>query len=80
MDMKNYREIVFFKSILSPIFLILFIILTIYTLRYPLKLIKTKKEELKEKSVVSGRKLYDYFLFTYNLIFLDLVLQLVLNS
>ena len=72
--------ILFLQSILSPFFLIFFIILMVYSLRYPLKLIKTKKEELKEQSVLSGRKLYDYFLFTYNLIFLDLVLQLVLIS
>ena len=69
--------ILYIQSILSPFFLILFIILTVYILRFPLKLIKTKKDELKEQSVVSGRKLYDYFLFTYNLIFIDLVLQLV---
>ena len=69
--------ILFLQSILSPFFLILFIILTVYTLRFPLKLTKTKNEDLKQQGVVSGRKLYDYFLFTYNLIFIDLILQLV---
>ena len=72
--------ILFLQSILSPFFLILFIILTVYTLQFPLKLIKAKKEELRMHSAVSGRKLYDYFLFTYNLIFIDLVLQLILSS
>jgi len=72
--------ILFLQSIISPFFLILFIILTIYTLRFPLKLIKAKKDELKVQGAIAGRKLYDYYLFTYNLIFIDLFLQLLLKS
>ncbi len=70
----------FLQSILSLIFLILFILLFAYTLFYPLKLLKCNKGELKEQGIVVGRKLYDYFLFSYNLIFIDLIIQIFLNS
>jgi 4-hydroxybenzoate polyprenyltransferase len=72
--------ILFLQSILSPIFLILFIILFVYTFTFPYKLIKSEKNDLKNSGVVAGRKLYDYFLLTFNLIFIDLVLQLLLSS
>jgi 4-hydroxybenzoate polyprenyltransferase len=74
-----FGVIVFLQSILSPIFLIFFLIFSVYTLRFPLNLIKAKKEELKEQGAICGRKLYDFFLFTYILIFIDLVLQLVFS-
>ncbi|UCF50378.1 MAG: UbiA family prenyltransferase [Thermoplasmatales archaeon] len=70
----------FFVSILSPIFLIIFILLFVYTLPYPLKLLKSKKKNLKEQGSIVGRKLYDYFLFTYNLIFIDLLIQILTKS
>jgi len=70
----------FLQSTLSPIFLILFLLLFVYTLFYPLKLLRYKKKKLKEQGVVVGRKLYDYFLFSYNLIFIDLMIQIIFNS
>lgn len=72
--------ILYVQSILSPIFLILFLILFIYILSYPLKLLKCKKKEIVSQSVIVGRKLYDYFLFSYNLIFIDLIIQIIFNS
>jgi 4-hydroxybenzoate polyprenyltransferase len=75
-----FGVILFFQSILSPFFLIFFLILTLYNFKFPFKLIKTKKEELKEQGVISGRKMYDYFLFTYNLIFIDLLIQILFLS
>jgi 4-hydroxybenzoate polyprenyltransferase len=70
--------IFFLKSILSPIFLVLFLILFIYTLFYPIKLIRFNKKEIEKKGILVGRKLYDYFLFSFNLIFIDLVIQILL--
>lgn len=72
--------ILYLQSILSPIFLILFLLLFVYTLYFPLKFLRSLKKGLVEEGVVVGRKLYDYFLFSYNLIFIDLVIQILLNS
>jgi len=68
----------FFQSILSPIFLVLFLLLFVYTLSFPLKILKFRKEEVEEQGIFVGRKLYDYFLFSFNLIFIDLLIQLLL--
>ena len=69
--------LLFFQSILSPIFLSLFLILFLYTLSYPLQLLKTSKRQIGDKGLFVGRKLYDYFLFTFNIIFIDLVIQIL---
>jgi geranylgeranylglycerol-phosphate geranylgeranyltransferase len=68
--------ILFLQSILSPIFLVLFLLLFLYTLYFPLKLLKFRKGEVEKQGIFVGRKLYDYFLFSYNLIFIDLVIQI----
>ena len=72
--------LLYIQSILSPIFLILFLIIFFYTLYYHLKLLKCNKKELVNQGLLVGRKLYDYFLFSYNLIFIDLIIQILFNS
>ena len=74
-----FGVILYIQSILSPIFLILFLILFFYTLYYPLKLLKCNKKELVNQGLLVGRKLYDYFLFSYNIIFIDLIIQILFN-
>ena len=70
----------FLQSILSPIFLIIFLFLFVYTLFYPFKLLKSIKGGIKEQVIIVGRKFYDYFLFTYVIIFFDIIIQvLILN-
>ena len=69
----------FLQSILSPIFLCPFLLLFFYTLFYPIKLLKSKKKEIKEQGKIVGRKIYDYFLFSFNLIFIDLMIQIFIN-
>ncbi len=71
--------LLFLQSILSPIFLCLFLLLFVYTLFYPIKLLKSKKKEMKEQGQIVGRKIYDYFLFSFNLIFIDLIIQIFIN-
>lgn len=72
--------LLFIQSILSPIFLFLFLILFVYSLYYPLKLFKSNKIKMEEKGILVGRKLYDYFLFAFDIIFIDLIIQiLILN-
>ena len=68
----------FLQSILSPIFLGLFLLLFVYTLTYPLQLIKFKKGEIEKQGILVGRKLYDYFLFTYDIIFIGMVIQILI--
>ena len=70
----------FLQSILSPIFLCLFLLLFVYTLFYSIKLLKSKKRVIKEQGQIVGRKIYDYFLFFFNLIFIDLMIQIFINS
>jgi len=71
--------LLFIKTILSSIFLILFLILWIYMMIYSFRLLKAPKEKRIEFSSVVGRKGFDYFLFVFNLIFLDILIQLFLN-
>lgn len=68
--------VMFLQFILSPIFLCIFLMFFVYTLFYPLKLLKSNKEEIEEQGIIVGRKLYDYFLFTYDIIFIDLMIQI----
>jgi len=72
--------ILYIKTILSPIFLISFIILWIYMLFNSYKLVKTEKKNMKQLGETIGRKGFDYFLMSYNLIFLDILIQLILHS
>ena len=72
--------LLFFQSILSPFFLCLFLVLFVYTLYYPLQLLKSNKRKTEEKGLFIGRKLYNYFLFTFAIIFIDLVIQIMFYS
>jgi len=72
--------ILYFRTILSPVFLVPFLILWIYILYWSYKLLKADKKEMSELGSVVGRKGFDYFLASYDLIFLDLLVQLVLRN
>jgi len=67
----------YLRTVLSFIFLISFLILWIYILSWSYKLVKSEKKDMKKMSTIVGRKGYDYFLVSYNLIFLDIIIQLV---
>jgi 4-hydroxybenzoate polyprenyltransferase len=71
--------LLYIKTILSPIFLILFLILWIYMMSFSFRLLVASKEKRIEFSSIVGRKGFDYFIFVFNLIFLDILIQLVLN-
>ena len=68
--------LLFFRSILSPFFLCIFLLLFIYTLFYPLGLLKSNKKEVEKQGLIVGRKLYDYFLFTYDILFIGLIIHI----
>ena len=69
--------ILYFKTILSEIFLIPFIILWIYTLYYSFNLLKTKEIEMEEYGAIIGRKGFNYFILSFDLIFMDIFIQIL---
>jgi len=71
--------IIFYRTILSFIFLIPFLCIWFYTTYYSYKLLKLDKEDIKSFGSVVGRKGFNYFLMVFNLIFLDIFIQLILK-
>ena len=67
--------LLYMRTILSLVFLVPFLIIWVYILYWSYKLAKADKEDMKELGTVVGRKGFDYFLMSYNLIFLDLLIQ-----
>lgn len=70
--------VLFFKTILSYVFLIGFILLWFYIMFYSYKLLKADRKDYKKIGEIVGRKGFDYFLFSFNLIFLDLFVRVVI--
>jgi 4-hydroxybenzoate polyprenyltransferase len=69
--------LLFIKTILSPVFLIPFLILWIYILYNSYTLAREDSENIKKMGKIIGRKGFNYLLMSYNLIFLDVLLQLI---
>ena len=69
--------LLFIRTTLSPIFLILFLVIWINMLRNSYKLIKSDENNLKRIGKIVGRKGFNYLLMSYNLIFIDVSLQLI---
>jgi geranylgeranylglycerol-phosphate geranylgeranyltransferase len=70
--------ILFYTTILSFVFLVFFIILWLYIMLYSYKLLKSDETNIKKIGAIVGRKGFDYFLFSYNLIFLDVLIQIII--
>ena len=70
--------VIYLRTALGFIFLIPFVCIWIYTLFYSFKLLKANTGETRELSAVVGRKGFNYFIFTYDFIFIDILVQLVL--
>ena len=68
----------FITKSLSIFFIIPFVIVWVYTMYWPYKLIKADKNHVKELSTIVGRKWYDYLLMSYNFIFFDIIIQLII--
>ena len=69
--------LLYVRTLLSPIFLVLFLIVWIYSLFWYCKLLKLKKEDMGELGKIVGRKGYNYLLMAYTLVFLDVLLQII---
>ena len=65
------------QTFLSFIFLVPFLIIWIYILSWSYRLIKSDRTNRKEIATKVGRKGFDYLLMSYNLIFLDVLIQLI---
>jgi geranylgeranylglycerol-phosphate geranylgeranyltransferase len=72
--------ILYFRTSLTYIFLIPFLIIWIYTLSFSYKLLGKNIEGMRDYGEIVGRKGFNYLLFSFNLIFLDLLIQLIYNS
>ena len=72
--------LLFFRTILSIVFLIPFLIFWFYIIYNSYKLFKSKKVNMKKMGAHVGRRGYDFFLLSYGLIFIDLVVQLIYNN
>jgi 4-hydroxybenzoate polyprenyltransferase len=65
-------------TLLSLLFLVPFLLLWVYTLYYSFTLIKiTNDLQRREQAKIVGKKQYDFLLFSYTLIFLDVFVQLI---
>jgi geranylgeranylglycerol-phosphate geranylgeranyltransferase len=72
--------ILFYKTVLSYIFLVPFIILWVYIMTCSYKLLKSDKKDVKNNAFILGRKGFDYFLFSYNFMFLDVLIQIIISN
>jgi 4-hydroxybenzoate polyprenyltransferase len=66
------------KTILTLIFLIPFLLIWLYTLYYSFAFMKSEKNEMQKEGKILGRKIFDYFLLSYDFIFLDMIVRLLL--
>ncbi len=72
--------LLFLYTPLSWFFIIPFIFIWLNILRYSFTLLKARDiETMRKIGIVVGRKGFDYFLFSYDLIFLDIFLQLLIQ-
>ena len=72
--------LLFVWTILSLFFLILFISIWLYTFFYYYRLLKAEKDKMMELGILVGRKGFDYFLICYDIIFLDILIQLIIHN
>ena len=68
----------FLISSLSPIFIVLFVALFSYTFFSAIIHKRSKAEKIEEYGVFVGRRFYDYFLLTYDLVFIDILIQIII--
>ena len=72
--------ILFFRTILSPIFLVPFLIIWLYTLSWSYRYTKKDEQEMKDTGLIIGQKGFNYFLTAFDLMFLDILLQMLYHS
>ncbi len=68
----------YFSTPLTPIFLIPFLAIWVYTLYHSYNLVNADEKEMKEVGMIVGRKGFNYFLIAYDLIFIDVLIQILI--
>jgi geranylgeranylglycerol-phosphate geranylgeranyltransferase len=71
--------LIYYRTILSLIFLIPFLIVWIYTLYFSFILLNKNENEIEEYGLMVGRKGFNFFLISFDLIFLDILIQLLIK-
>lgn len=69
--------LMYYYTLLSFVFLIPFILLWIYTVSFSYRLLKSDEATMPQLGSVVGRKGFNYFLLSFDLIFIDLSLQII---
>lgn len=68
--------ILYFKTILTPLFLIPFVMLWVYTLYFSYGFLKMEKKDMMKSGLSIGLKIYRFFLATFVFIFIDIFIQI----
>lgn len=74
-----FATFLFLRTSLTIIFFIPYLFLWIYTLSFSFRLLKKDVKEMQAYSSVVGRKGFNFLLFSFNLMFLDLFIQNILQ-
>ena len=72
-----FGVILFIRTILTLVFLIPFLLIWLYTFYQSYKLLKADEIEMKKLGAMVGRKGYNYFLISFDLIFIDILIQII---
>jgi len=70
--------LLFYRTILTLVFLLPFLGVWLYTLYHSFRLLKADEKEIKPLGMLVGRKGFNYFLLAYDFIFLDVFIQLLI--
>ena len=74
-----FAIVLYFRTILTPIFLIPFLVIWLYALYNSYQFINTDNKK-KELGMIYGRKGFNYFLAVFDLIFLDIFIQILIYN
>jgi 4-hydroxybenzoate polyprenyltransferase len=72
--------LLFLRTILSLVFLVPFLVVWLYTLQWSYHYLKDEEQKMKESGLIIGQKGFNYFLTAFDLMFLDILLQVIYHS
>ena len=70
--------IIFIRTILTPVFLILFLLLWLYTMYNSYRLLTAHTKDMTHLGKIVGQKTFRFFWITYDIIFLDILIQILI--
>jgi geranylgeranylglycerol-phosphate geranylgeranyltransferase len=73
-----FGTLLYLRTSLTLVFFVPYVILLIYTLYFFIQLLKKNEKDMREYGSFVGRKGFNFLLFSFDLIFLDLFIQLIL--